>query len=345
MKRNSTLSRLSALIALIALPFVVTSCMTQNVIVAVNPDGSGNIAVTRVFPAHIVSMIDMQIAAMREQMGEFADEHMPYDLENPYYNEKQLELAARAFGPGVTFVSARPVDRAGAKGAAALYAFDNINDLKINPDVFTSMFSMMETDDENMMETLMEHFGAETVQFVFNSEDDLARLRVMLPTSMTQAAARKMAMDDEPADAAEETESEADAPDDEEPDMDIAPHMALGATGMSPMPFGFDGTESPDEAMRMMFRGVRMSMAVEVRGEVTRAEASHPVPNRPTRFMIYDIDFDRVLDSDDMEELAREDYWEGMTDPSEFMSGLYELRSSVVEGRREIIVEFKGGTP
>lgn len=340
---------ISRRVAVFLLLFVVlvgfSACMTQNIVVAVNPDGSGQIAVTRVFPAHVVTMMDAQLKQMREQMSGYGEEAMAFLPDNPYFDEEKLEKSARLYGPGVKLVSARPVERAGAKGAAALYDFENINDLKLNPNAMMAMMSMMDMDNEDMMEMMEDQLGGGTIQFAFEKGADRKTLRVMLPAEMTSppfvspsAEASVLAVETE-GDSFVTVETE--EIDEGVWDADVPPHLAVGAPGMAGMPPGFTGQETAADAMRMYFRGVRMSMSVEVRGTVERTTASHPTPGRASRFVLYDIDFDAIMDTPAFQGMIDEDAMMGMDSPDAFMSGLYALPGVVAETNRELVIEFK----
>ena len=62
--------------------------------------------------------------------GEKADKSKEFSL----LDEKQLKKETASMGEGVTFISAKKVSTATGEGYTAVYAFTDINKLKVNPD-------------------------------------------------------------------------------------------------------------------------------------------------------------------------------------------------------------------
>ncbi len=312
---------------------IQTGCLTQNVIVVVEPDGSGNIAITRTMSAMMLAGITMQMQQMEEQFGDVdeMDIDLPFDPSNPLYNREALERAARQYGVGVTFVNARPVDRAGAKGVQVMYAFEDINNVRINPNIMLAMMTIFGGDDDfDMMEGVP---PMEEVQFAFAAEEDVNQLRVLLPSGMKDAPERRERIRSQAGTVAEGTAEEFD---------DLPPPMEMEMTMPGAEMFGMTGMESPEQAMRMMFAGTRMSLAVEVRGTVTETTAQYPSERRPTRFTVYDIDFDRAMGHDDFDLFTEDmDALESADSPDAFMNVLYALPTVTVENQSELRINFQ----
>lgn len=323
-------------VALFLISFALTGCLSQDVVLVVEPDGSGQIAVTRVFPAQLVQMMEMQRVQM-EQAGNDISMDMGFELDDLYYSEEHLRRSAQDFGSGVTYVNSRPVNRAGTRGAAVLYKFEDINDLRIPTNAMISLMRQMAGEDE-MMSAMEAEFGAvETIQFVATETEEGLELRILMPSEIKKAAARRDRLIEK---LAEETEDPTAGPADGIDPVAPPPGPEAGM-GMAHMP-GFTGTETPEEMVRMYFKGVRNRIAVEVRGELVDTNASHPRDGRPNRFDLFDLDFDRILDGPGADLLVDESHMEQeMSDPSQMMGGLYALPGSVLETESEVIIQFK----
>jgi hypothetical protein len=112
--------------ALVAL-FGLTGCLQMEQVVKLKPDGSGTVEET-------VVISKAGIAAMEQMIGAFAGDKkkdgagaMP-DL----FDEPKLKAAASKMGDGVTFVSANKIDNEQGKGFTAIYAFTDVNKLKLD---------------------------------------------------------------------------------------------------------------------------------------------------------------------------------------------------------------------
>lgn len=323
--------RMVAVCALVGV--VSTGCLTQNIVVVVEPDGSGNIAITRTMSAMMLAGITMQMQQMKEQFGDSMEVDMPFDPSNPLYNREALERAASQYGVGVTFANARPVDRAGAKGVQVMYAFEDINDVRINPNITMAMMTLFSGDDDIDITAGMP--AMEDVQFVFVRSDDESQLRVLLPSGIRDVEQRREQIRQRANTSAEEPEEEMD---DLPPHMDMDMEITTVGMGM----FGMTGMESPQDAMRMMFAGQRISLAVEVRGEISETTARHPNARRPTRFTVFDIDFDRAMNHPEFEFFIEDmDAMESSDSPDDFMNVLYALPTVTVDDQAELTIKFK----
>jgi hypothetical protein len=108
----------------------LTGCLQDEKIVKVKPDGSGTLEET-------VTM-SKETIAMMEGMGNMGGPDAKKDAKKPYEpDEAKLKAVAEKMGTGVTFVSAKLVDTEKGKGFTAIYAFKDINTLKLgqSPDL------------------------------------------------------------------------------------------------------------------------------------------------------------------------------------------------------------------
>lgn len=312
-----------------------TGCLTQNIVVVVEPDGSGNIAITRAMSSSFLAEITRQFEQMQAGFGAGAEVNidLPFDPANPLYNRETLERMASMYGSGVTFVNARPVDRAGTKGVQVMYAFEDINDVQINPNIVLPMAMLFGGDSD--VDVMSEMPSMEEVQFNFESSDTGNRLQVLLPSGMRDVDQRRERLRQKADTAATEPEEEIE---------DIPPHMDMSAGMGHPgaSMFGMTGNETSEEVMRAMFAGTRMSLAVEVRGEVTETTAQYPTERRPTRFMLYDINFDRAMSHAKFRHAAEDlDALESAHAPDDFMNVFYALPTATVENQSELTIYFQ----
>jgi len=105
---------------------LLSGCFSTSWVVSLKSDGSG-----------IVEMdyrIDRQVMGMMMSMGgEGAEAEMPQSSAD-LFDEAEMHDLAAALGPGVRFVSAEPIDDdSGFFRYTALFAFDDINELSIDP--------------------------------------------------------------------------------------------------------------------------------------------------------------------------------------------------------------------
>lgn len=128
-KSNEMKSRLMVGV-LAALALVTAGCFKSKTLVVVNPDGSGNIVVS--------SAMSPQVAAMMGGLGDSfgaalgGDGAAKAEKKDPFFDEAKLKKAASGFGEGVTYVKGRKSDDNGWQGSVAVYAFTDINKVKLS---------------------------------------------------------------------------------------------------------------------------------------------------------------------------------------------------------------------
>lgn len=118
--------------------FSLSACLQQEKVIKLNADGSGTVEETMVMSKEVVA----QMKQMADGFGALAGVKAkgeggaaPFQI----MDEKKLREAAGKMGDGVTFVSAKPVTTAMGEGFAAVYAFTDINKLKIDQNPGESM--------------------------------------------------------------------------------------------------------------------------------------------------------------------------------------------------------------
>jgi hypothetical protein len=125
----------------------LSGCLQVNTKVNLNKDGSGTIEETVVMKTEVINM-----------MKEFA---MSFDStkseEFSMFKESELKEKAANYGVGVKYVSGEKVTMGNYEGFKAIYSFDDINKLKINPspDDKMPLGNEMMTKDEKPADDLL----------------------------------------------------------------------------------------------------------------------------------------------------------------------------------------------
>jgi hypothetical protein len=118
MRRAAALACLPLLAAL-----ALAGCFQNEVVIHVNPDGSGTIVETFLLTPAALE----QMRAMRSPLGDDGEAFNPIDKD-------ELTAQAAQFGGGVRFVSAEPLKSDAGEGYRATYAFDDVRKLDVQMD-------------------------------------------------------------------------------------------------------------------------------------------------------------------------------------------------------------------
>lgn len=116
--RSGAGRRLPALVCLFFLASLVAGCLEVETTVRVEGDGSGTITERFVMGKDAVEML-----------SQMTPEGETFSL----LDEDQLKEAAAEFGDGVRYESAESVENDFGQGYVAHYAFDDVNQLRLNP--------------------------------------------------------------------------------------------------------------------------------------------------------------------------------------------------------------------
>ncbi|MBN2417000.1 hypothetical protein JXO52_14240 [bacterium] len=131
------------LLAAVFVALLVSSCIDTTTVVSVKKDGSGTVTETLFFDSSVKEMME----GMAAQFGEDkeGDEKSDDLIDIDEYKEKVSH-----YGEGVTFVSAEKVMREdGAEGVKVVYAFSDINKLRVSTEPDNPMDGAMgDTDTE-----------------------------------------------------------------------------------------------------------------------------------------------------------------------------------------------------
>lgn len=343
MRKLKVFKSVAGLVAILG-TLALSGCVKNKVLVRVKPDGSGNIIISRVFSAEMVQMMEAQMKAMKEQMagtGMSMEMGMP---EDPFFNEDQIKAEAGQYGPGVTFVKAKRYDKGGARGSIALYSFKNVDDIFVNAESLGPEADVaMSMGDDDEMEIAERSDSA----FEFKlTKGTNAKLEITVPAM-------------EPAEAADDDDVAEEDDDEGEMDMEIVEMDASGGAmmpgpmdgaggdpGMQAMlgggnPFGFSGGESEEEMMQKMFKGMRMTLELEVIGTGVSSDASHPVKDKANRYTLLDMDMEKVLSSKQGKKLVDPSSMMGMDGEGDFLNSMMGMPGMVVETKPTVTIEFK----
>lgn len=106
---------------LVAVLLACSGCFQMTTVVKVAADGSGTIDQQMVMTTAALAQLQ-QFAAFAGGRGQSLD----------FMSEDEARATASKLGPGVTYVSSRPIETADGRGRAATYAFTDISQLRIN---------------------------------------------------------------------------------------------------------------------------------------------------------------------------------------------------------------------
>ncbi len=115
---------LTKILLLLFSALVITSCLDVHYKVKLNPDGSGTIEEKFMMGKEIVEMLG-SFAAMGD-----TTESEGFNL----FDEDKLKKEAAEIGAGVTYASGTAIDNEKGSGYLAVYAFKDINKIKIKQD-------------------------------------------------------------------------------------------------------------------------------------------------------------------------------------------------------------------
>ena len=244
-------------------------CLNVKQLVVVNPDGSGSIVVSSVYPPETVAMMT-QMAGLQNLGGDTTAAAPAADL---FYNEDQLREAAAQFGEGVALEKSEKIDKDGTRGAIAVYAFKDISRVKLNTRQNMQMGEAM-----GAVKNGVDASSGDFVQFAF-AKGDPSRLTILMPQLKSAAA------------------GSAGASPVKKTDAQIPPELAalggLGGAGAGAMTM-------------QMFKGMEISFAVQVKGRVIKHNASHQDGEHKDRFILLGMKFDDLISSPEFQKIANE---------------------------------------
>lgn len=157
------MNRLPIFFAALAAMLGLTGCLQIEKTVKLKPDGSGTVEETLV-------MSKATLAQMQQMMASFGGDKAtakPPEL----MDEAKLKEAAGKMGEGVTFVSATKISGEQGEGFKAIYAFTDINKLKVDQNPSSAMPGQKPPSEKDKKEPVVFRF----------TKGSLAELAITLP--------------------------------------------------------------------------------------------------------------------------------------------------------------------
>lgn len=205
-----------------------------------------------------VVMNNMVVGMMQGMAKSMGGEDVETEGTDELFSREKVLKQAAEMGEGVELVSYEEVEEAGGTGYVAVFSYEDINTLRVKQDPGESMPTMPgEAEEEESMEE------DENGHIFFAFEPGSPARLTITPPEM-----------DEEDEEEEEMEIEVEV---EEEEGDAENQMELG--GM--------------EQMAQFMRGMHVSMAVHVRGNILKTNAQFVEGSKIT---IMDIDFDKLID-------------------------------------------------
>ena len=253
---------------------LVTGCIKQKVLIKVKPDGSGNIVVSAMFDKKIVEAFNKSMDEQKEKMAASGMDTSSMGNFDPFYNEEMIKKQSDNFGKNITFEKAKKVNNKTSRGYIAIYAFKNIEDLKIN---LGKASNPMPSGGQNN-----------------SSDDDAITFKFKKGKSSTLTVNIPQADKDL---KAEEAEILKGSKEKIKPtlltEQEKAQMMAQGAM------FGLTGKETTkEEIIKKMFNGLSVDIDLEVEGKLIKSNATYQNKKNKNRCTLYSIDFGKLFESD-----------------------------------------------
>jgi hypothetical protein len=219
-------------------------CFQVDMLIKVNPDGSGTIEETILMRKDVIEQ-------MKSMAQSFAPEgEAPPEEEFSLLDEDELRAEAANFGKDVSFVRAEPLVTADYEGYKAVFAFKNINDLKVDQNPGGNLPGGEEEEGEKQK--------PELITFKLKEKGKTSVLTITMPEEKDKDKGK--------------VEDSGDKPSDKE-----APPSA-----------GED--ELAMTMMKEMMRGMRMSISVQVNGKIKKTNATFREGKNRITLMDMDFD-------------------------------------------------------
>lgn len=127
----SILKQVIRVLGVVVILISLMGCMQVNTVIKLKSDSSGTIEETVLISKEAVKQMKAMMEQMANQMGKMggkADIKKSFDI----FDEAQLKMKASKMGEGVKYVSGKKVITDKFEGYKAVYAFIDINKIKIN---------------------------------------------------------------------------------------------------------------------------------------------------------------------------------------------------------------------
>lgn len=286
-----------------ALALLASGCIKEKMLVVVNGDGSGNIVLDTAMTTEAAAMMKQTQASFASTFGETnAAANAP--ATEGLINEKDLRERAKDFGEGVEFVRFKPTKDATSEGATAIYSFKDISKLRLPLQKNGGEGGLMGGGDAD---AAADKKPEQAVTFAF-TPGATKKLVIHVPQEEKKQEKKEAAAAAKPEDKAAGGAEELG--------------KAMGDAMLGPM--------------MQMFKGLEMSMAVQVKGKVVKTDATNAEGDGKERAVLLSLKFDELMKSPKFAKIFEKS--QGSDMPT---SELLGMPGFTFESKPEVAIEFE----
>jgi len=136
--------RIFKLLILLFIPIIFSGCIKVDTKVNVNKDGSGTIEETVLMSSAVIEMMTQFMSSFQDSTGT--------QEEFSLFKEDELKNKASELGKNVKYISGEEIKKDGWEGYKAIYAFDDLNTIRMEPDPDEKVPTGTEGGEENKEE-------------------------------------------------------------------------------------------------------------------------------------------------------------------------------------------------
>ncbi len=290
---------LKAAVAIFAV-CLFSGCIQDNVLINIKPDGSGTIEETVLVANSFIEMMQDMGKEMKEggKEGEKQEGADAKKQEAPDIVGEMMEKAqknTKDFGEGVEFVSARRDKTDTASGYTAVYAFRDINRVTLSQNPGKN--TPGDDGKKSKEEGGKNASGKDNIRFAFKKGSP-ARLTVYMPPPKEAKKDKK----------------------------DTAPEKAKTKPSDDPQAI---------EMMKAIFKDMRVSIALNVEGDIVDTNATHRSGSKIT---LIDMDFGKLIGDVELLKKINDEKPESIEEVKKMVKGIEGLK---LEFNSPVTIDFK----
>lgn len=307
---------LKPVLTLVLASILLTGCLKSNILVKLKADGSGTILVTRQFSKQAVSLVERM-----QQMGGNAGGA----IDNPFYDEDALKDEATKYGDDITFVRAKKFDRNGTRGSMALYSFSDINKVSFG-------IEALNPPDKGMVGGAMRgRMGKRGNRQPADNKDNIFSFKLV------KGPRNKLTITMPP------------YPKDKGGDHPVQKSPTKGKTPVDPqlamllMVGGFGRVATQEEAIQKIFKGMAMSLVIEIDASNIKTDASHSYKTNKgkRRIVLLEMNMDAIMATEKGRALMDPEAMQGGADSqARLFSALKDVPGMKMETQERVTVTF-----
>ena len=261
---------------LLFIPLIFSGCIKVDTKVKVNKDGSGIIEETVLMSSAVTEMMSQFMSSFQDSTG------TPEEFS--LFKEDELKDKASELGENVKYVSGEKIKQDGWEGYKAIYSFDDLNTIRMEPDPDEKVSTGME-GEENKEE---EYY---TFKFI---PGDIAEVIIDRPDIEADI------------DTEEETKEESES-----------------------------GNEGMNEQFIKMMDGMKISISIELQGDIVETNASYVNGSEVT---LLGIDFSELLKNKESLEKLKKHPPKNLDDMNDLVKNVPGMK---LEMKKPITIKFK----